>query len=159
MKTRNYCLLIIEKYDLNGAYALAKLMGCTTQAASNWLKGKTAFSEQHAKKAAELLELDEKIVMMDRDAETAPTPEVKKVYQDIAQMLRSAAAVLLIALGITSPTEEVSAAQVNKAELNITNIIAAESQPRIEIIRSWMKGAAAFVAELLGLPILMRGAF
>jgi transcriptional regulator with XRE-family HTH domain len=85
------------RLNLPSDYALAKAIGATRQAISNYRNGKTAFDDTTALKVAELLEVDPAIVVSAAHAERARKPEEKAVWASIYERLSKGLPVVLMA--------------------------------------------------------------
>lgn len=84
------------KLGLTSDYQLAKSLGCTHSAISNYRAGKSRLDEAAACKVAELLNLDAGYVLACIASERAKKPEVKAAWQHTAQILGGLAAALAV---------------------------------------------------------------
>jgi len=82
--TQEYLDAIKARYDLRSDYRLAKFMGITHQAVTQYRTKGTTFSDEVALKVAELLELPEGKVLADMQAERARSERVKAVWRMLA---------------------------------------------------------------------------
>lgn len=79
--------LIKKTNDNCSDYRVAKLLKITTQSVSKWRNGKNRMSEEAARKAAELLGLDEKYVVACIHAETLSETDMYPTWVKICHEL------------------------------------------------------------------------
>jgi plasmid maintenance system antidote protein VapI len=83
--TRRLVAALMEKYDIESKYALAKLMGASQKAVRNWIDEGRTMDETHAAKAAELLGLDYEFVLICIQMERSKkNPDVARAWHRIA---------------------------------------------------------------------------
>ena len=71
-------------------YAVAKRLGLKPQTISNYRKGRTQMSEETAVAVAAMLGRAPGMVLVQLAAERARTPDVAKVWKDLAKILERA---------------------------------------------------------------------
>lgn len=85
--TRRLVAALMSKYDLESKYALAKLMGVTQKAVSNWVNDGRSMNEIQAKKAADLLGLDYEFVLICLQYErSAKNPAAARAWSKVADL-------------------------------------------------------------------------
>lgn len=83
--TRRLIAAIMERYDIDTKYGLAKIMGVSCQSAANWVDHDTVFNDKSALKAADLLELDYEYILICMQLERCgKNPRARKAWQHIA---------------------------------------------------------------------------
>lgn len=91
-------------FDLPSDYALAKHLDVSQQALASMRK--TGLSDSRALQIATLLKLNPSEVLAAIHAERAKDPAVRKVWEKLAKTARSAAAAILITLGMAGTAPE-----------------------------------------------------
>jgi transcriptional regulator with XRE-family HTH domain len=114
-------------------YKTAQALGITRQHLSAFRRGK-AISDDMCYKLAELLKISPIEIIGERNAAKATDAKMRKKWEELA---RSVAAVILMAIGITSPTEDAAAADLER--------------PTVDHVRDYAQWLQ-WLAELLGLP-------
>lgn len=83
--TRRLCAALMEKYDIDSKYGLAKLLDVNKKSVSNWVNEGRSMNEVQAKKAADLLELDYEFVLICIQMERSKkNPDVARAWHRIA---------------------------------------------------------------------------
>lgn len=103
MKTVDYLDAAKAAAGIQSDYALAKRLGITHQAISNYRQGRHTADHVTAGKLAELLDVDPVRVIADIEIERATRPEQRRLWERIAAKV---AAGVLVAIGasIAAPT-------------------------------------------------------
>jgi len=84
--TRRLVAALMEKYDIESKYAVAQLMGASQKAVRNWIDHGRTMDDQHAEKAAELLDLDFEYVLICMQMERSKSkPATARAWQKIAE--------------------------------------------------------------------------
>lgn len=81
-------------------YAIAKILGVTRSAVSNYRNGKSHFDDLTAARVAKLLEIDPALVVMAVHAERAKKPEERALWEGILERLGGLAAALALGIGL-----------------------------------------------------------
>lgn len=143
MNTVDY-LNALRKHTKTGSdYAVAKLLGASTQKVSGYKNKGITFSDEMAIKVAHILEIPEASVMADMHAERANCTEVKAVWERAADALRKCVVVALavvIGLGATHPAPA-EAAVSERSEIYI-----------MRTIRRWLAGFLDGFLQATGSP-------
>lgn len=71
MDTRDYLARCKRVHHIESDYALAKLLGVSRQAVSNWQRGQFTLGNRDCYKVAELLGMDPALIIADMEAERA----------------------------------------------------------------------------------------
>lgn len=101
MKTVQYLDAVKEKAGIASDYALAKRLGLTTSAISNYRHGRSSPDNLVAVRVAGILGIDPMVVIADIELERATHPELREVWRRLASKV--AAGVLLpVTLGAGS---------------------------------------------------------
>ena len=135
-----------EKHGLRSDYAVAKMLGISTQRLSNYRTGRNRFDDLMAYKVAELLELDPAEVIAQINMERAKRPEERKAWKEILERLGSAAAVVTLGVSLLFPAP--SPAAQSQTSFNPDMYYANQWRRR-----RWWSEALDLLLELLGLRI------
>lgn len=84
MKTTEYCAALKRRWKISSDYELAKRLGVSKQAISNYVNGQRAFDVTTAARVAEILELEPLRVIADMELERGSSPELWKRLRDAA---------------------------------------------------------------------------
>lgn len=107
--TRRIVAALMNRYDIDTKYGLAKLMGVSHKTVRNWVDEGRTMDETHAEKAAQLLDLDFEFLLICIQMERASkNPTLARAWSKVADLWdASKVAVLglltLPALGHLSP--------------------------------------------------------
>lgn len=85
MNTPEYLDALRAKLNLPSDYALAKQLGLTRQAISNYRAGTNHFEDEIAMEVAKILEMHPGIVLLDMRRQRAKNPETKAVWTTLAE--------------------------------------------------------------------------
>lgn len=85
MDTPEYLDALRAKLSLSSDYQLAKELGLTRQAVSNYRNGTNHFDDDIAMKVAEILEIHPGRVALDMVRQRAKTPQQKALWTGIAE--------------------------------------------------------------------------
>lgn len=84
--TRRLIAALMNKYDIETKYALAKLIGASQRSAANWVDHGTTFDDKTAYKVAQLLDIDYEYVLICMNLErAAANPRARKAWQHVAE--------------------------------------------------------------------------
>jgi transcriptional regulator with XRE-family HTH domain len=83
MKTTDYLDSIQVKYSLASDYAISKILGISRQAISNYRSGRGSLDDTVALRAADLLEIEPGIVLLDMYIERTRVDKTRDVWRDI----------------------------------------------------------------------------
>ena len=84
--TRRVCAALMEKYDIDTKYGLAKLMDVNKNSVSNWLDHGRSMNERQAKKAADLLGIEYESILIGIQFErNAKNSAAARAWQKIAE--------------------------------------------------------------------------
>ena len=81
--TLEYIDAVKMRRDLPSDYAIAKLLGVSRQAVSQYRQGKAAFDDLTAVRVAEILDINPMEVIAAANRERAKSEEVKRVWSSI----------------------------------------------------------------------------
>lgn len=85
MKTVEYLDTVQRKFNLPSDYAISKQIGITRMAVSHYRAGKGFFSDDVAKKVAEVLGIHPGIVLLDMYAERTRDEETRCIWEEVQQ--------------------------------------------------------------------------
>tara|TARA_Y100000052_G_C2908875_1_gene61254 strand:- start:254 stop:670 length:417 start_codon:yes stop_codon:yes gene_type:complete len=102
LTTRRIVAALMDRYDIETKYGLAKLLSVSHKTARNWVDEGRTMDDNQAKKAAELLDLDYEYVLICLQLERSKkNPAAMRAWKKIAD-LWDGSKVALVAL-ITAP--------------------------------------------------------
>lgn len=139
--TNRYLDAVIDRLTLPSDYALAEVLGITTQAVYK-MRGGGAMSATTAAKIAELLEIDPLKVIAESELERATTEDGREVWRRIA---RKVAVIAVAAIGGTlsaPPSGQAATLHSQNFESNATAIHIVRRR------RSWLDALGDWVSRL-----------
>lgn len=83
MKTLEYLEKVKAKKGITSTYGLAKALGVSRSAVTQWERGICGFNDDTAKKVAEILGMHPGLVMIDNQREHAKNEETKRYWNEI----------------------------------------------------------------------------
>tara|TARA_B110000008_G_scaffold211558_1_gene210461 strand:+ start:483 stop:836 length:354 start_codon:yes stop_codon:yes gene_type:complete len=108
--TRKLIAALMNKYEIESKYGIAKLMNVSQRTAANWIDRGTTFDNASAKKAADLLSLDFEFILICMEAERAKkNPATAAAWEHIAEVwnkgknLAISAGLLLFSVVVSYP--------------------------------------------------------
>ena len=112
MKTLELLDAVKARHSLPSDYAAAKLLSITHSTISKWRNRGGTMDDETALKVAELLELQPEIVLTWVYAERSKCPAARAALEHAAEVLKGAAAVLVLglALAVTALPHDAAAA-------------------------------------------------
>lgn len=151
MKTVDFLDAIRRRYDCSD-YKAAQLLGIGRGTASSYRRGRTAFSDAIAIRAAELLDLDPGYVLAAIAAERTPVDSARIAWEKAARRLAklSATALFIVAatigsFGVNSGSYAASVAPPTSRAMYIMTIARA-------IVRRLANGLNRILARFLRMP-------
>lgn len=78
------------RHALRSNYAVAKFLGVYPSTVTSWQKGRSRMDDKLALKVAEALEMDPGEVLASLYAERTDCPEVRKVWEHVAERMHAA---------------------------------------------------------------------
>lgn len=87
MKTPEYLDAIRAKHELPSDYAVAKILGISRSAISNYRNNDKNFDDEVARRVAALLGISPEIVVLDMHAERAQTEEMRALWMRISEKI------------------------------------------------------------------------
>lgn len=118
MNTNEYIALLKERKNLSSDYAAAKYLGITRAAMSSYKTGRSCLSDEVAVRVADELGIPEGIVLADIHAEREHDPRIAKVWEQIAQQLKSVAVCCFLVVVSNMPMDKAQAAGKMHAQNN-----------------------------------------
>lgn len=110
MKTLEYIAAVKAARHIESDYAAAKLLGLTRSALSSMRCGKSTMSDETALRIADILGLPPLVVIADAhmeqiDRAKRPALEDRALWERVAKKAAGAAALLLLASGLSAPVD------------------------------------------------------